>query len=339
MGDFIRSYKFTDNELKMLQNLPYEIKVEKTKIRIREWYEGNQGNVGVSFSGGLDSTVLLHLARTVYPDIPAISVINIECDENRELIKNTENVIELRSEKTMVGIVKEFGIPIGSKMTAKNIERLQNPTEKNAASRNLALTGMTRAGNECSKYKLPKKWRKLIDSPFKVSAKCCYYIKEKPQIDYANKTGVKYFIGTKASDSITRATAYKQTGCNTFDEEGNGVGKSKPLGFWNDQDVLRYIVENKVKYSKAYGDIIFKNGIYKTTRAGRTGCFMCLFGLQLEKEPNRLQRMQVEEPKKYNFTINVLGYGKILDYMGIHYRIDQIKEYRGILPNQIEFEL
>lgn len=49
----------THKELVMLQSLPLELKVEKSKARIREWvnYWGKD-NVYVSFSGGKDSTVL-----------------------------------------------------------------------------------------------------------------------------------------------------------------------------------------------------------------------------------------------------------------------------------------
>ena len=53
--------------------LPYEAKVKLAKRRIREWYEHWEGQVYLSFSGGLDSTVLLSLIRTVLgKDIPAV---------------------------------------------------------------------------------------------------------------------------------------------------------------------------------------------------------------------------------------------------------------------------
>lgn len=331
--EFKKTNKFTKKELQLLQQLPYEIKVAKTKLRIRECYEYWNGDIGVNFSGGLDSLVLLHLVRDLYSDVMAISVPTIECKENQDLINKIENVVKLKPIYSMVEVNKKFGIPIGSKKIAKSLRRLQNPTEKNAASRNLALTGITRAGNKCDRYKLPKKWLKLVDSEFKVSEQCCYYMKEKPFMDYSKETGIHYLYGTKASDSQQRESSYLQNGCNSF----KGEGKSTPLGFWTDQDILRYIVENNLEFSKAYGSIIKKDGEYETTKASRTGCFMCLFGLHMEKQPNRLQRMQVEEPKKYDFVLNKLGYKDILDFMNISYRIDQIDDYRGILPNQIGF--
>lgn len=59
-------------QLKQLQSLPLEVKIIKSMQRIKEWYEGNQGNVYISFSGGKDSSVLLDLVRCIYPDIPAV---------------------------------------------------------------------------------------------------------------------------------------------------------------------------------------------------------------------------------------------------------------------------
>ena len=58
--------------LRELQALPLSVKVKKTQIRIREWYEHYNGNVCVSFSGGKDSTVLATIVRDLYPDIPLV---------------------------------------------------------------------------------------------------------------------------------------------------------------------------------------------------------------------------------------------------------------------------
>ena len=53
--------------------LPYEGKLMLAKRRIMEWYDYWDGQVYVSFSGGLDSTVLLALVRmTLGSEIPAV---------------------------------------------------------------------------------------------------------------------------------------------------------------------------------------------------------------------------------------------------------------------------
>lgn len=58
--------------LKELRELPLWRKVQISQARIIEWYQYWNGNVCVSFSGGKDSTVLLHLVQQIYPDVPAV---------------------------------------------------------------------------------------------------------------------------------------------------------------------------------------------------------------------------------------------------------------------------
>ncbi|ENK1244749.1 phosphoadenosine phosphosulfate reductase family protein [Clostridium botulinum] len=323
----------TTKELQTLQRLDYETKNKKTDLRIREWVEyWGENNVAVSFSGGLDSSVLLHKVRKLYPNTKAVSIKAIECKNNKELIYKTENVVILKPIYSMVDVVKKFGYPIISKKTAKSLRRLQNPTPKNLKSRNLALTGITSDGRKSPRFKLPEKWKKLIDSPFKISEQCCYYMKEKPMLDYAKENNVHYLIGTKAEDSQTRQSSYLGTGCNNFKDNGN----SMPLGFWTQQDVLRYMVENNVPMSKEYGRIIKEDEVYKTTKANKTGCFICGFGVHMEKQPNRFQRMEDEDPQLYDFAINKLGYGPLLEFLDIPYKIDQIPE-RINFGEQISF--
>ena len=55
-----------------MQGWSLERKIRVTQTRIMEWYMRYDGQVFISFSGGKDSTVLLDLARRVYPDIPAV---------------------------------------------------------------------------------------------------------------------------------------------------------------------------------------------------------------------------------------------------------------------------
>lgn len=57
-------------ELQQMQSLPLRAKVQMTITRIRAWVEeyGEDG-VYIAFSGGLDSRVLLHIARSIYPDL------------------------------------------------------------------------------------------------------------------------------------------------------------------------------------------------------------------------------------------------------------------------------
>ena len=74
-----------------------EQKIQITKSRIIEWYERNEGKVYISFSGGKDSTVLLHIAREIYPDIKAVFIdTGLEFPEIREFALSQENVVRLK---------------------------------------------------------------------------------------------------------------------------------------------------------------------------------------------------------------------------------------------------
>lgn len=92
------------------------------------------------------------------------------------------------------------------------------------------------------------------------------------------------------------------------------------MGFWTEQDVLGYLRNNGTEYASCYGEIVEDDGKLFTTGVDRTGCMFCLFGIQYEKEPNRLQQMQRDYPKQYDYCINKLGIGEVLDYVGIPYR-------------------
>jgi len=44
-----------------------------------------------------------------------------------------------------------------------------------------------------------------------------------------------------------------------------------------------------------------------------------MFGVHLEKGENRFQKMKKSHPKLYNYCINDLGCGKVLDYINVEY--------------------
>lgn len=88
----------TKKDLEDLQRLPLFAKVLMTKARIREWiaHYGENG-VYVSFSGGKDSTVLLHLVREEFPEVEAVFVnTGLEYPEIQRFVKSFENVTILR---------------------------------------------------------------------------------------------------------------------------------------------------------------------------------------------------------------------------------------------------
>lgn len=300
------------NELRLLQNYPLELKIEKTKLRIKEWYEYYNGEVYVSFSGGKDSTVLLDIVRSVYPEVEAVfSDTGLEFPEIREFVKSKENVTIIKPEKNFKQVITEKGYPIVSKSVANCVRLAKKNIEDGKETLRVRQIRGLEKGSKFNKGK----WEFLLDAPFKISEQCCDELKKKPMKKFQKQSGKVPFVATMASEGGVRKEAYLKTGCNAFN-----IGKSQPMGFWTEQDVLEYIVVNDLEIASVYGDIIKNDkGLWETTGEKRTGCVFCGFGCHLEKEPNRFQRLKITHPNLYNYCINKLNMGEVLDYIGVKY--------------------
>ncbi|MBO4229869.1 MAG: phosphoadenosine phosphosulfate reductase family protein, partial [Clostridia bacterium] len=114
----------TSDELRILQALPLDMKVARTKQRIREWvdYWGKE-HVCVSFSGGKDSTVLLHIVREMYGDeIPAVFVnTGLEFPEIQRHVRSFPNVVTLYPEMNFRDVITKYGYPVVSKEASQCI--------------------------------------------------------------------------------------------------------------------------------------------------------------------------------------------------------------------------
>ena len=296
-----------------MQSLPLKQKIAMSKRRIREWYDYWDGEVYVSFSGGKDSTVLKHLVENtsgVY-DVPSVFVnTGLEYPEVRMFATSSPNVKKITPKMRFDEVIKKYGYPVPSKEQSAYIQ--EYTTTKSEKLKEIRLNG-----NKYGRGKISKKWLFLTEAPFKVSDKCCDIMKKNPVHKYEKETGRHPFIGTMACESMQRESNWKMYGCNAFDKKRP---TSQPLSFWTEQDILQYIVENNLVYSKIYGQIKQdENGKYYTTGADRTGCMFCMFGCHLEKEPNRFQRMKKSHPKQYNYCMNELGLKEVLDYIGVKY--------------------
>lgn len=309
----------TIEDLKYLQNQPLERKINITITRIIEWYQRWNGQVYVSFSGGKDSTVLLDLARRIYPDIEAVFVdTGLEYPEIREFVKTFDNVTILRPKMSFKEVIEKYGYPVISKEVSEAVYGANRGWKSRMAKFDREIFGT-------NKYKY------LLDAPFKCSHMCCNVMKKKPAKDFEKSTGKKAILGTMTEESSLRQSAWLRTGCNAFE------GKrpiSMPMSFWTKQDVLRYLKLTELPYTTVYGDIVPKSKVIgqlaidevptalMTTGVNRTGCMFCMFGVHLEKEPNRFQQMKITHPKQYDYCIreeNGLGLGKVLDYINVKY--------------------
>lgn len=349
---------------------PYSFKKKYAAIRAREFVsECDKRGLNYHVSvGGLDSIVLFIFLRSIGIYAPGISVSYLEDRSIQKvhtalgLEKLQSAVREVRPDGTVIRwakpqIIQEFGFPVLSKEIAAKIELLQNPTEKNKTVRHAIITGETGeyGGFQTdSRMKMAQQWLDLFGGyenenegvhykipPFKVSSKCCYYLKEKPCDDWAKQNNSVPFLGLMASEGGRRAKSLRLHGCNYF---GKSVIRSAPFAIFNRQDLLTIALEMNDWYLQNWQKCGFKeidtivpaiygeiardpDGTLRTTKAQRTGCSMCGFGLHMEKRPHRFDQLRERNYKEWDFWMNKVctdpetgekyGWGRVLDYIGV----------------------
>jgi hypothetical protein len=187
-------------EFQQKQHLPYEAKVAHAEVRAWEFYKKITGEYGANCHvsvGGLDSITLLCFLRSIGIDVPAVSVSILEDKGNQEVHKQL-GVISIAPYMTKTKVLQELGFPVVSKAKANKINYLLTPDSEKQTFIHAIMTGdMGEQGHfqHSNKIKLPEKWIKLFGynyrehrpdlaftkpPEFKVSSRCCYYMKEKP---------------------------------------------------------------------------------------------------------------------------------------------------------------
>ena len=327
-----------------MQNLPYNVKLRRAEQRAFEFRdEMDKRGFGCHISvGGLDSITLLIWLRSIGIDVPAVSVSKVE-DKSIQEVHKQLGIITLNSCKSKVEVLNEVGFPVISKKIAGRIDLLQHPSEKNQTVRHAIITGECGAQGHFAKnsrMQLPQKWLELFAglendkydkaykiAPFLVSNKCCYYLKEKPCEDWAKANKSFPYLGLMASEGGQREEALIDHGCNYY---GKTVMRSAPFAPFLRQDILQLAIDLEVPIPEIYGTIERKpDGTLYTTRAQRTGCSMCGFGIHMEERPHRFDRLKEDNPKEWEFwmyrcctdkkTGEKFGWGKVLDYIGVEW--------------------
>jgi 3'-phosphoadenosine 5'-phosphosulfate sulfotransferase (PAPS reductase)/FAD synthetase len=330
----------TKEELKQLQALPLDVKVLRTQQRIREWvrHYGVNG-VYISFSGGKDSTVLLHIARKMYPEIEAVFVnTGLEYPEIQRFVKMFPNIRILYPEMTFKDVLAKYGYPVISKETSHLVGTAKRSPEGKTAK--AYFDGVTKGRYDQSRYK------PLIGMDFRVDDRCCAIMKKKSIHRYGKMSDKVGITAQMAAESRLRETKWLKAGCNAFEADDP---ISNPMAFWTEQDILLYIKTRNIEICSVYGDVVYDCDEpeqerfsdvttlkLKTTGCSRTGCMFCAFGAHLEKGETRFQRLARTHPKQYAFCIGGGAYDPSdglwkpnEDGLGLGHVFDEINKVYG----------
>ena len=118
-----------------------------------------------------------------------------------------------------------------------------------------------------------------------------------------------------ASEGGQREMALVKHGCNYY---GKTTTRSAPFAIFDRQDLLKLAIELEVPVPEIYGEIKKRpDGTLYTTKAQRTGCSMCGFGIHLEKRPHRFDMLRDRNEKEWTFWMHDIGWGEVLTYLGI----------------------
>lgn len=325
-------------------------------------------HVSVGGLDSITLLVLIRSMGYTASDVPGVSISSLE-DSSVQWVHRALGVERLKPYKNKVDILQEFGFPVISKETAAKIELLANPSEKNKTVRHAIITGETGeygGWRKGTRMKLADRWLQLFGGyaneeegctygippeGVKVSSQCCYWLKEKPADDWAKEHHSAPFLGLMASEGGRRQKSLMINGCNYF---GKSTVRSAPFAIFTRQDILtlalemdEYYRENIDEFAKTaklrpneempdsiipavYGEITRDfGGKLRTTKAQRTGCSMCGFGIHMEKRPHRFDRLRERNFKEWEFWMyrcckdadgTPFGWGRVLDYIGVGWR-------------------
>lgn len=216
---------FTPEQLEYfdrMKSLPLEEKIKIAHSITQEAFKRFK-RLAVAFSGGKDSTVVLHIVRQYKPDIPVVFVnTTVEMPETLRFVRKLKeewnlNLVELKPKYTFWDVVEKYGLPSTRFLTRYRIQ--------------MAKKGLT---------------------DIQGAPKCCILLKEEPALQYYRKKGIEcVFFGITWEESYNRKWTIIKRGL-LFYHVNHKHYKCYPIGYFSEKDVWDYIEKYNLPVNEAY---------------------------------------------------------------------------------------
>lgn len=316
------------------------------KIRaINEQYNLEE-NAFLSFSGGKDTMVVHKLIDLALPGnkIPRVYLnTGIEYQLIRKFVKklseSDSRIVMLNPKVNIKKTLTENGYPFKSKEFAQKLMIYQNNQDsvdsvlkeyREHPERRDELLFSDKAGmgvvsyllgltinktqhkiNNSPQFKCPDRLSYLFSNDenkttVKISDRCCYFMKEKPLLDWSreNNRGTT-ILGLMRAEGGRRALSQ----CTVFDKNDK-LRRFSPLAVVSKEWEEEFIKRNNVELSPIY---------YPPYNFPRTGCKGCPFALNLQEQLTTLYKLLPSEYKQC-----LILWKPIYDeYIRIGYRLEQ----------------
>lgn len=227
----------------------------------------------VAWSGGKDSTVLLHRVLCQCPDV----IVNfnnsgVEFPETLHFVERlaVEWSLDLRiskpGEKDFWWVLENRGYPLLGKTFTRR---------KNAHG---------------------AKQEKVMSSGARLSPACCWYLKEKPAFDLQRDMGIDLvFLGTMAGESRRRTLTWCDYGDVRWNKHEQ-IWKFLPLSIWSESDIWEYHHRSGIPACDIY-----------SMGHARNGCWPC--GMDIAFPDNHLSKLRHSHPRLWRFLMVDKGLG------------------------------
>ncbi len=283
----------------------------------------------VGWSGGKDSTVLLHLVLQQAPDINVIYIdTGVEFPETRVFVNrivrewNITNfhVAKPKKGETFWEVAKQYGWPLLGKEQSENIETARRRMKRLIENGDLEQLDhrIPMNNNDSDGYngdnpdallqesgsfdKLSDMERVLVGYDVDISTRCCEYLKERPTklIEKELEADCK-ILGIMASESRRRSLLWIDHGeyylVKNYFGENKGMWKALPLAIWTEEDIWKYHELYNIPHSSLYD-----------MGHDRNGCWTCGMGVRF----GQFKRLRQSHPKLFKHLMTRTEMGREL---------------------------